>query len=143
MRLKFLQRLWRIVHKGKTSRLSTTELSLETENIDLVLAGLVEFGKLGSEFVLGDVGAIGVQDINDHLLAAQERVADKFARAQGNWLLTVRHACDCEIRTILKSAYDGLSRQMSEVGVEGSLADFRIVRISQSQAWRTVSNQLP
>jgi hypothetical protein len=38
-------------------------LSLETENVDLVLSGLVEFGKLAPELVLGDVGAVGVEDI--------------------------------------------------------------------------------
>jgi hypothetical protein len=29
----------------------------------LVLVGLVKFGELGSEFVFGDVGAVGVEDI--------------------------------------------------------------------------------
>jgi len=58
--LEFLQRLGRIVDEGETGCLSTTILSLETENIDLVFAGLVYFGKLASELVLGDVGAVGM-----------------------------------------------------------------------------------
>jgi hypothetical protein len=66
--LKFLQRLWGIVDESETSCLSTTELSSQTENIDLILVGLVEFGELGSEFVLGDVGAVGVEDITVILL---------------------------------------------------------------------------
>jgi hypothetical protein len=61
--LELLQCLWGIVDESETSGLSTTELSSQTENIDLVLVGLVEFGKLGSEFVLGDVGAVRVEDI--------------------------------------------------------------------------------
>jgi len=63
MRLKLLQRLRRIIDERETRRLSTTKLSLETENVDLVLVGLVEFGEFASEFVLGDVGAVGVEDV--------------------------------------------------------------------------------
>jgi len=48
MWLEFLQCLGRIVDEGKTGRLSTTKLGLETENIDLVLVGLVELSKLCS-----------------------------------------------------------------------------------------------
>jgi len=88
---KFLQGLGRIVNEGKASCLSTTELSLETENVDLVLGGLVHLGEFATKFILGDVGTVWVEDINDHLLAAKERVADKFARAQGNWLFFVSH----------------------------------------------------
>jgi len=36
---------------------------LQTENIDLVLVGLVHVGELGSEFILGDVGTIRVKDV--------------------------------------------------------------------------------
>ena len=63
MGFELLQRLWGIVDESETSCLSTTELSSQTENIDLILVGLVEFGKLGSELVLGDVGSVGVEDI--------------------------------------------------------------------------------
>jgi hypothetical protein len=61
--LKLLQGLWGVVDESETSCLSTAELSSQTENIDLVLVGLVEFGKLSSELVLGDVGTVGVEDI--------------------------------------------------------------------------------
>jgi hypothetical protein len=63
MGLELLQSLGRVVDERKSGCLSTTKLSLETENVDLVLAGLVEFGKLASELVLGDVGTVGVEDI--------------------------------------------------------------------------------
>jgi hypothetical protein len=61
--LKLLQRLGRIVDQRETSCLSTTILSLQTENVDLVLVGLVHFGELATEFILGDVGSVWVEDI--------------------------------------------------------------------------------
>lgn len=91
--LELLQSFRRIVDKGETGCLSTTILSLETEHVDLVLVGLVHFGELGSEFILGDVGSVWVEYINDHLLAAEEGVANELARAQGHGLLTVCHVC--------------------------------------------------
>jgi hypothetical protein len=63
MGLKLLQRFWRIVHERKTGCLSTTVLCLQTEDVDLVLVGLVHFGELASEFILGDVGAVGMENI--------------------------------------------------------------------------------
>jgi hypothetical protein len=63
MGLKLLQRLGRIVDQRETSCLSTTILSLETENVDLVFVGLVHFGELTTEFILGDVGSVWVEDI--------------------------------------------------------------------------------
>merc|ERR1712228_547446 len=72
VRLKLLHGLAGVVDEGETGALAATVLSAETESRDLVLVGLVEFGELGAELVLGDVGAVGVEDVNDHLLAAQE-----------------------------------------------------------------------
>lgn len=63
MGLELLQGFRRIVHKGETGCLSTTILSLETENIHLVLVGLVHFCKLATEFILGDVGTVWVEDV--------------------------------------------------------------------------------
>ena len=61
--LELLQRLGRIVDQSETSCLSTTILSLQTENVDLILVGLVHFGELATEFILGDVGSVWVEDI--------------------------------------------------------------------------------
>lgn len=63
MGLEFLQCLRRIVDESETSCLSTTELCLETEDVDLVLGGLVEFCELATEFIFGDVGSVWVEDI--------------------------------------------------------------------------------
>jgi hypothetical protein len=38
-------------------------LCLQTENVYLVLVGLVHFGELDSEFIFGDVGTIGMEDV--------------------------------------------------------------------------------
>ena len=141
--LELLEGLWGVVDEGESSGLSTTELSAETEDVDLVLVGLVKLSKLCTEIVLGDVGAVWVKDVtimkcqiqnsilhippsdadvssrratkfdaamlkslvllsmmlmevhlHNHLLTAQERVADELASAQGHWLLAVCHFCD-------------------------------------------------
>ena len=63
MRLEFLQGLRRIVDEGETGCLSTTKLCLETENVDLVLGGLVQLGEFDTEFILGDVGTVWVEDV--------------------------------------------------------------------------------
>lgn len=63
MGLEFLQCLGRIVHKSESGCLSTTILSLQTKDVDLVLVGLVHLCKLATEFIFGDVGAVWVEDI--------------------------------------------------------------------------------
>lgn len=61
--LELLQGFRRIVHEGEAGCLATTELSLETEDVDLVLVGLVHLGELATEFILRDVGTVGVEDV--------------------------------------------------------------------------------
>lgn len=63
MWLELLQCLWGVVDEGETSGLSTTKLCLETEDVDLVLAGLVELSELAAKLILGDVCAVWVQDV--------------------------------------------------------------------------------
>lgn len=63
MRFELLQGLSGVVDEGEAGALATTELRTETEDGDLVLGGAVEAGELLAEFVLGDVGAVGVEDI--------------------------------------------------------------------------------
>jgi hypothetical protein len=61
--LELLHGLGRVIDKGETSGLTTTEVGAETEDGDLVLLGLVEATELLAELLLGDVGAVGVEDI--------------------------------------------------------------------------------
>lgn len=61
--LELLQRLVRVVDQGEASALATTVLSPEAEDRHLVLVRLVQLGKLLTELILGDIGAVGVEDI--------------------------------------------------------------------------------
>jgi len=66
VRLKLLQRFCAVVDESEAGALATTILCAETENRDLFLARLVEFGKLATELVLGDVGAAGMEDVAEN-----------------------------------------------------------------------------
>jgi len=58
--LELLQCLWGVVDESETGSLSTTELSLETEDVYLVLVGLVKLGEFASKLILGDIGSVWV-----------------------------------------------------------------------------------
>lgn len=61
--LELLEGLGGVVDQSKAGALTTTVLCAETEDGDLVLVGLVQVGQLLTELVLGDVGAVGVEDV--------------------------------------------------------------------------------
>ena len=61
--LELLHRLGGVVDEGKAGGLAATELGPEAEDADLVLLGLVQAGELVAELLLGDVGAVRVEDI--------------------------------------------------------------------------------
>ena len=61
--LELLEGLWGIVNEGEAGGLAATVLGLETEDVDLVLGALVQLSELATEVVLGDVGAVWVQDV--------------------------------------------------------------------------------
>lgn len=61
--LELLHRLGRVVDEGKAGGLAATELGPETEDADLILLGLVHAGELVAELLLGDVGAVRVEDV--------------------------------------------------------------------------------
>ena len=63
MGLKLLHRFGRVVDERKPSRLAATKLGSETENGNLLLAGLVHCGELGAEVIFGDVGEVRVEDV--------------------------------------------------------------------------------
>lgn len=63
MRLELLQGLLGVVDQSEAGALATTVLCAETEDGDLVLVGLVQVGQLLTELILGDVGAVGVEDV--------------------------------------------------------------------------------
>lgn len=61
--LELLHGLVAVVDEGEAGALATTVLGAETEDGDLVLGSLVQLGQLGAELILGDVGAVGVEDV--------------------------------------------------------------------------------
>lgn len=61
--LELLHRLGAVVDEGEAGALATTVLGAETEAGNLLLVGLVELGELSAELILGDVRAVGVQDV--------------------------------------------------------------------------------
>lgn len=61
--LELLHGLGGVVDESEASGLAATELGAQTEDGDLVLAGLVHASKLVAELILGDVGTVGVQDV--------------------------------------------------------------------------------
>ena len=63
MWLKLLHRLMIVVDQGETGRLSSSVLCPETEAGHLVFVGFIELGEFLAEFVFGDVGSVGVEDI--------------------------------------------------------------------------------
>ena len=60
---KLLHRLVRVVDQGESGALAAAVLCPESEDVDLVFVGFVEFGEFAAEFVFGDVGAVGVEDV--------------------------------------------------------------------------------
>lgn len=71
VRLELLQGLLGVVDQGEAGALATTILCAEAEYGDLVLVGLVQVGQLLAELVLGDIGAVGVEDVpkNDRIVS--------------------------------------------------------------------------
>jgi hypothetical protein len=61
--LELLHSLGAVVDESKAGALATTEVCLEAEDGDILLLGLVELTELATELVLGDVRAVGVEDI--------------------------------------------------------------------------------
>jgi hypothetical protein len=61
--LELLQGLGGVVDEGEAGGLATTELRAQAEDGNLVLLGLVEAAELLAELILGDVGAVGVEDV--------------------------------------------------------------------------------
>lgn len=79
-----LHRLTRVVDKSEAGGSSTTEGGAHAEDDALLLGGLVHLGELLRELRLGDVGAGGVDDIENHLLPLEQTVGDELASSEGD-----------------------------------------------------------
>jgi hypothetical protein len=65
LRLELLHSSCGVVDEGEASRLATTELCAESEDRDGLLVALVQLRELLAEVILGDVGALGVEDVTE------------------------------------------------------------------------------
>ena len=63
MRLEFLHHLMAVVYQSEPGRFASAVLCAEPEARYGVFVGFVELGELLAEFVFGDVGAVGVEDV--------------------------------------------------------------------------------
>jgi len=61
--LELLHRLGAVVDESEAGALAATEVCLEAEDGDIILLALVELSELGAQLVLGDVCAVGVENI--------------------------------------------------------------------------------
>jgi hypothetical protein len=61
--LELLHRLGGVVDESKASALAATVVCPEAEDGNILLLRLVELTELATELVLGDVGAVGVEDV--------------------------------------------------------------------------------
>jgi len=61
--LELLHGLDAIVDEGEARGLAAAVLGSHAEDVDLISSGFVDFSEFGAEIVLGDVGAIGVEDV--------------------------------------------------------------------------------
>ena len=68
-----LSRVKGIIDEGEASGSAATELSLETEDRNVLLLGLQGLSQLGLDVTLGDVGLLGVDELN-HLFAIHSGV---------------------------------------------------------------------
>ena len=79
--LELLLRGLIVIDQAKACAPSTTEGGPEPESDDTGLVGLVDLREPVGEVRLGDVRAVGVEDIDDELAACQEAIRDKLAGA--------------------------------------------------------------
>ena len=69
-----------VVDQGEASAATSTKVCPEAEGDDTGGVGLVDTGELVGEIRLGDVGAVGVENVDDELAAGQQPVRDELAR---------------------------------------------------------------
>jgi len=82
--LKLLGRIGSVVDKGKAGGFASTKGNLEAENDHGILVALVHGGQLFAEHRLANGGHVGMNHIQDHLLAHQQTVGHELARTDGN-----------------------------------------------------------
>lgn len=93
MGLELLHGLGGVVDESKASGLATTELGAQTKDGDLVLASLVQASELLPQLILGNVRAVGVQDVT---------VVGKNTRMSANRILLIVECLLCVCPKLLR-----------------------------------------
>ena len=101
--LKLLQVGFRVINQGETSGLPTTKLSAETKCLDSLLGSFVERCKTGADFIFGEIGFGGVEDVDDKLFAVEETVCDEFAGAESGTFVRLTVSISTGRRTRVSS----------------------------------------
>lgn len=96
--LESLEGISVIVDEGETSRLGTTESSLETENNDGFLVDVVHLSELFANVSLGAVSQTGMDDVQDHLLTSQQTVGHELTSAKSNGRSVSLYNVEVEVR---------------------------------------------
>ena len=99
---KFLEVCFRIINQSETSRLSTTELSTETECLDSFFGSFVERCKTGANFIFGKICLGRVEDVDNltkseglqtggvyELFAIEKTVCDEFTGAESSTFVSL------------------------------------------------------
>lgn len=73
-----------VVDQTETSGFTTTVLSSETENRNSVLVNLVNGGQFFTQFSLGNVSSVWMQNVNDELTSSKKRVGDNLSGSDSN-----------------------------------------------------------
>lgn len=69
----------RVVDEGETGALAASELGPEAVNDDVSAVALVLLGELFTELLLGDVGELRVDHVQQHLLTGKQLVRQELA----------------------------------------------------------------
>ena len=76
---KLLGKVHGVVDECETGQLATAEVGLEAVGEDTIRGALVHLGDLFADLSLRDRRPVGVEDIDDHLPAAEKPVAHVLA----------------------------------------------------------------
>lgn len=72
--LEFFHGFNGVIDQGEACSLAATVLGSHAEDVDLVGVGFVDFGEFRAEVVLGDVGAVGVEDVAGNTISMYDQV---------------------------------------------------------------------
>ena len=76
--------------ESEAGGLAASKVGLEAEGENAVGGALVHLGQLFADLYLVDGGSVGVEHVDDHLLAGQKPVRHELARTHGHCALRLK-----------------------------------------------------